>query len=688
HARRVPRWLRRVCMRGLAPDPERRFASMQALLDALTKGRIRARMRTWLMGVSALVALGASAALHRHHQRAERIAACDAAGAGIADVWNDEARARVREGLLATGLGYAPATADKVMSFLDRQAEDWRRHRSRACLQADIERSLEPEQLDRAVWCLDERRMDLAALIAELARADATVVQQAVTAAAGLQPVSPCTDARVLAALPSPPPLELRAKADAVRTTLSQVRTLRMAGKYPDALALSRTALADAEALGWPPMTAAVRRLEGDLLGHTGAYPEAEVAVLRAYMEAAKVRAWDVAAAAAINLAWIIGDLQARYAESKVWVEHADVALGFAGDPLGLHEALRLSHLAAIFLATGAYADAKPLLERALAIRERSLGPEHPYVADSLMGLANAHWYTGAYAEAKELHERALAIREETLGPDHPHVASSLNNLAAVHWVSGAYSEAKALLERTLAIREKALGPEHPDVGAALGNLAAVHAETGAYAEAKALLERSLVIREKALGPEHPRVADALDNLGAMHRATGAHAEARALHERALAIRERALGPDHPDVASSLHNLAHMHQATGAHAEAKALHERALAIREKALGPDHPLVASSLVGLGELALAQHRPADALRHLERAVAIYDAHDGLQENEPLARYHLARALVRTGGDRARALAEARKAIGGFRELGDGAREQLAEVEAFLARHGSGP
>jgi hypothetical protein len=36
----------------------------------------------------------------------------------------------------------------------------------------------------------------------------------------------------------------------------------------------------------------------------------------------------------------------------------------------------------------------------------------------------------GKYADAIPLAQRALAIREKTLGPDHPDVATSLNNLA------------------------------------------------------------------------------------------------------------------------------------------------------------------------------------------------------------------------------------------------------------------
>ena len=70
----------------------------------------------------------------------------------------------------------------------------------------------------------------------------------------------------------------------------------------------------------------------------------------------------------------------------------------------------------------------------------------------------------GRYAEAEPLYKRALAIREKALGPDHPDVARSLNNLAELYENQGRYAEAEPLYKRALAIREKALGPDHPDV--------------------------------------------------------------------------------------------------------------------------------------------------------------------------------------------------------------------------------
>jgi Tetratricopeptide repeat len=47
---------------------------------------------------------------------------------------------------------------------------------------------------------------------------------------------------------------------------------------------------------------------------------------------------------------------------------------------------------------------------------------------------------------------RALAIDEKSLGPDHPNVARDLNNLARLLKDTNHLSEAEALMRRALAI--------------------------------------------------------------------------------------------------------------------------------------------------------------------------------------------------------------------------------------------
>ena len=56
----------------------------------------------------------------------------------------------------------------------------------------------------------------------------------------------------------------------------------------------------------------------------------------------------------------------------------------------------------------------------------------------------------GAYDQALPLYQRALAIRKKSLGPEHPDTANSLNNLALLYQVMGDYEQALPLYQRAL----------------------------------------------------------------------------------------------------------------------------------------------------------------------------------------------------------------------------------------------
>ena len=106
------------------------------------------------------------------------------------------------------------------------------------------------------------------------------------------------------------------------------------------------------------------------------------------------------------------------------------------------------------------------LLPHALAAADAAerLGTGLETAAIVLNETALYHQARAAWAEAEPLYERALAIGEKALGPDHPDLATRLNNLAELYRATGRLAEAEPLLERALAIGEKALGPHHPDI--------------------------------------------------------------------------------------------------------------------------------------------------------------------------------------------------------------------------------
>jgi len=68
-------------------------------------------------------------------------------------------------------------------------------------------------------------------------------------------------------------------------------------------------------------------------------------------------------------------------------------------------------------------------------------------------------------AKAEDLYRRALAIKEKVLGKDHPDTALTVHNMATLLAGLGRAAEAESLYGRALAAFEAALGAEHPHTG-------------------------------------------------------------------------------------------------------------------------------------------------------------------------------------------------------------------------------
>jgi tetratricopeptide (TPR) repeat protein/transcriptional regulator with XRE-family HTH domain len=254
---------------------------------------------------------------------------------------------------------------------------------------------------------------------------------------------------------------------------------------------------------------------------------------------------------------------------------------------------------------------ARPWCERALAIRERVLEPDHLLTAEVMSDLGDLLWHLGEPAAAGPLFERVLDIRERVLGPDHPDTADSLSNLGVLMKHRGEPAAARPLFERALAISERASGPNHPRTANILNNFAVLLRDLGELAAAQTLFERAAAIWEVEFGPDHPHTADGLYGLAVVLQGQGDLAGARTLNERAIEIWERVLGTDHPCTAWGFNNLGRLLRDLGELAAARTLFERALAVRERVLGSDHPHTVATRCALAELS--PDPPTDSDRH---------------------------------------------------------------------------
>ncbi len=78
---------------------------------------------------------------------------------------------------------------------------------------------------------------------------------------------------------------------------------------------------------------------------------------------------------------------------------------------------------------------------------------DDPALADPLLNLAALYIAERRFAETAPLYKRAIALREKAFGPDHPQLAKTLANYAAVLRKIEDYAEAEKVQVRATGIR-------------------------------------------------------------------------------------------------------------------------------------------------------------------------------------------------------------------------------------------
>jgi len=287
------------------------------------------------------------------------------------------------------------------------------------------------------------------------------------------------------------------------------------------------------------------------------------------------------------------------------------------------------SDIAKIYESQGDYAKALEWYGKALAIKEKVLGNEHPSTATTYNNIAFVCSCQGDYEKALEWYGKALMIFEKVLGNEHPDTATTYNNIALVYQDQGDYANALEWLEKDLAINEKVLGNEHPDTATTYNNIALVYQHQGEYAKALEWYEKALAIKEKMFGKEHPSTAITYNNIAIVYVHQGDCAKALGWYEKALAICEKVLGKKHHDTARIYNNIAGVYDHQGDYAKALEWYEKALAIFEKVLGNEHPSTANTY---DNIAVVYENQGDYTKALELYKKNYWVYAKLIEAHP--------------------------------------------------------
>lgn len=324
---------------------------------------------------------------------------------------------------------------------------------------------------------------------------------------------------------------------------------------------------------------------------------------------------------------------------------------------------------------------ARTALTEALEIR-RGQDPDSSGTAATLHNLALLERSLDQPNVALNYINEALEIKRRTLGEDHPAMANSLRLRAMLEASLGRYRQSRATRAESLALRLKLFSEDDPILVTDYNELANAHHDLGEYNQAIALYEKILELHEPDGEPGNWSYIYR-NNLGAAHEDRGDLVRAESLYRQSLALRMDKFGPGHINTLRAQHNLARVLNSQGRRTEARELAEATLAARNQALGSEHGATRVSRILLTRILLAEDPDnSELLAQLETETS--RLLEGVAEGSLRAlKAHasLGEALLRAGRLEP-ARARLQTAIDGLREALDPDHPLAAELEVDLA------
>ena len=356
----------------------------------------------------------------------------------------------------------------------------------------------------------------------------------------------------------------------------------------------------------------------------------------------------------------------------------------------------------------GRYAEAVPVLERALGERKFRFHASHPELGDVLNSLGRTYTALGRYDDAEPLLQKALSIRQAQFGENSEEAGYCHGNLASLYSQQKRVDEAEKHFEKSISIFEERKGAEHANTLWYMKQLAKLYrdhvrnekadkldrkireaakdpnyssipvpSEQENLARAKALVKQGLTLYEALKFREATAVfrevlklrqviasnpagdKEALESayfiLGMSLLNDSEYAEAESMLKQALALRDteptlkprmQFFGSQEEILFRNLKGLADLHTRKQQHFQAYPYLQRIFELQEKTRGAEHLETLSSLRALAENRYAQGSDKEAVLHWQRTVALAEKLPAAQNQLPEMREKLLMAYRRSG------------------------------------------
>lgn len=666
--RRVPRWLRKIAIRGLAADPSARWPSMRALLDAIANMRHRVQRRLFAGATLAGVLIGGFGVASLSSPESPP---CSIETNAMASVWTESKRDAIEAAFLRLGLPYARDSWRRADIALSDYASRWNEAQHDACLATFVQHERSEALFDAHMQCLTDLRREFEALVAAFEHPDLPLVGKAVTAATSLPSVYECDDLEALSR-----PQRPRA-SEAMYERFAQAQADMRIGHYKQALADTQALAGELDPGDGVELVARVRYLEAILLDNLESTESAKAAARWAIAYADESADDRLRATAQLLLVTLLTE-NLELDAARAWAMLVESTIARLGHPSPLQARLATAR-GDIAEVDGHYEEARAHFQAAIDLHLTDWDASDLRLASGYLRLSKALEGLSRFDEALEMAQKAMDIRMKGLGPFHPMMAKVHNAIGGTMANMYHHGEAVVHLQQAIVIASVSLGPNHPVVAWANANMGNALAQGEHPLDSIPYYERAIAILKASPTPTRGALIDPMMNFGLVLALTGQPRRAIDVLEQVLAMQLETLGPDHADLIYVYTNLARAHCEVQEWELAVNDARQAVAVGESKLGGDHRLVGFARYSLGAALRGAGQLEMAIAELKRAAAIQRE----AQLSPAEAGQTLSELAHTYWDSGRreiALSTARDARAFLSKEPQTARE-LAEVEAWI-------
>ena len=282
------------------------------------------------------------------------------------------------------------------------------------------------------------------------------------------------------------------------------------------------------------------------------------------------------------------------------------------------------------------YDKALEFYQKSLGIELKTIGEEHPSLADSHNRIGSIWYRKGEYDKALEYYLKSLNKRLKTFGDEHRSVASSYSRIGSIWELKGEYDKALEYYLKSLNIRLKTFGAEHSSVATSYNEIGSIWELKGEYDKALEYLTKCLVIELKTFGEEHPSLAKTYNNIGKVCDNKCEYEKALEYYQKSLRIGIKATGEEHDDTAATYGNIGLSYANKGEYEKGTKYLQKGLEIRLKTYGDEHPSLATSYNNIGLVFNNKCEYEKALEYYQKSLKIGIKAIGEEHDETVATY----------------------------------------------------